>query len=231
MSATDARDELIEHLPAMRAFAISLTRNRSTADDMVQDTVEKAWTNFDKFEAGSNMRAWLFTILRNTYYSHHRKARREVSEILLEGLRRLEYRGYYSAGMALIDNEHRLQLHEGRQTHLLPDRIQFRRRIALHLGHDDLAAFDAEVMRRRRQVQALTPGDRRGDGGPGQRLEVRVADRVLTPAGAPHTRGAVSPTGRAASRPRMRSRGSPSGWPPTSPLTTSVRRSMPRLLF
>jgi RNA polymerase sigma-70 factor (ECF subfamily) len=78
---SDPRDELVEHLPAMRAFAISLTRNHSFADDMVQDTVEKAWTNFDKFEQGSNMRAWLFTILRNTYYSSQRRSKREVADV------------------------------------------------------------------------------------------------------------------------------------------------------
>ncbi|WP_298844705.1 RNA polymerase sigma factor [uncultured Roseobacter sp.] len=81
MSSPDPRDELVEHLPAMRAFAISLTRNGATADDMVQDTVVKAWTNIDKFEQGTNMRAWLFTILRNTYYSSRRKARREVADV------------------------------------------------------------------------------------------------------------------------------------------------------
>lgn len=77
----DPRDELVEHLPAMRAFAISLTRNGAVADDMVQDTLVKAWTNIDKFEAGTNMRAWLFTILRNTYYSNRRKAKREVADV------------------------------------------------------------------------------------------------------------------------------------------------------
>lgn len=81
MSVTDPREELVEHLPALRAFAISLTRNASTADDMVQDTVVKAWTNIEKFQAGTNMRAWLFTILRNTFYSSRRKARREVADI------------------------------------------------------------------------------------------------------------------------------------------------------
>jgi RNA polymerase sigma-70 factor (ECF subfamily) len=76
----DPREEITEHLGALRAFAISLTRNRATADDMVQDTIEKAWTNLDKFEPGSNMRAWLFTILRNTYYSSRRKLSREVAD-------------------------------------------------------------------------------------------------------------------------------------------------------
>ncbi|QUJ75953.1 RNA polymerase sigma factor [Sulfitobacter albidus] len=81
MSAGDPRDELVEHLPAMRAFAISLTRNGSVADDMVQDTLVKAWTNIEKFEVGTNMRAWLFTILRNTYYSSRRKTNREVADV------------------------------------------------------------------------------------------------------------------------------------------------------
>ncbi|MCE8007431.1 RNA polymerase sigma factor [Aestuariivita sp.] len=81
MNHPDPRDALVDHLPAMRAFATSLTRNSATADDMVQDTLVKAWTNIDKFEAGTNMRAWLFTILRNTYYSNRRKAKREVADV------------------------------------------------------------------------------------------------------------------------------------------------------
>lgn len=80
MTTTDPRDELVEHLPALRAFAMSLCRNSATADDMVQDAIEKAWVNFDKYEEGTNMRAWLFTILRNTYYSNRRKAKREVAD-------------------------------------------------------------------------------------------------------------------------------------------------------
>ncbi|MBF9044330.1 RNA polymerase sigma factor [Rhodobacterales bacterium HKCCE4037] len=79
--ANDPRDEIVEHLPSMRAFARSLTRNAATADDLVQDTVVKAWSNIDKFEPGTNMRAWLFTILRNTYYSLHRKRSREVADV------------------------------------------------------------------------------------------------------------------------------------------------------
>ncbi|MEH6832123.1 RNA polymerase sigma factor [Sulfitobacter sp.] len=81
MSIPDPKDELITHLPALRAFALSLTRNRATADDMLQDTVLKAWTNLDKFQAGTNMRAWLFTILRNNFYSSTRKTNREVADI------------------------------------------------------------------------------------------------------------------------------------------------------
>lgn len=76
----DPRDALPDHLPALRAFAISLTRNIAEADDLVQDTIVKAWTNIDKFTTGTNLQAWLFTILRNTFYSRHRKHRREVAD-------------------------------------------------------------------------------------------------------------------------------------------------------
>lgn len=78
---TDPREELAEHIGPMRAFAVSLCRNPATADDLVQDALIKAWTNIESFEPGSNMRAWLFTILRNTFYSLHRKRKREVEDI------------------------------------------------------------------------------------------------------------------------------------------------------
>lgn len=76
----DPRDQLVSHLPALRAFALSLTREGAAADDLVQDTIVKAWTNMDKFQTGTNLRAWLFTILRNTFYSSRRKTKREVSD-------------------------------------------------------------------------------------------------------------------------------------------------------
>ena len=77
----DPREKIVGHLPAMRAFALSLTQNAALADDVVQDTVIKAWTNFAKFEDGTNLRAWLFTILRNTFYSHRRKLKHEIEDI------------------------------------------------------------------------------------------------------------------------------------------------------
>ncbi|WP_136653271.1 RNA polymerase sigma factor [Paracoccus aeridis] len=80
VKAADPRGELVEHLPALQAFALSLTREGAAADDLVQDTIVKAWTNMDKFQVGTNLRAWLFTILRNTFYSARRKTRREVSD-------------------------------------------------------------------------------------------------------------------------------------------------------
>ena len=76
----DPRTALVGYLGSLRAFAMSLTRNRASADDLVQDTIVKAWTNIDKFQVGTNLQAWLFTILRNTYYSSLRRHRREVAD-------------------------------------------------------------------------------------------------------------------------------------------------------
>lgn len=78
--APDPRDEVLRHVPALRAFALSLTRNMPDADDLVQDTIVKAWANFDKFTPGTDLRAWMFTILRNVFFSRKRKTRREVED-------------------------------------------------------------------------------------------------------------------------------------------------------
>jgi RNA polymerase sigma-70 factor (ECF subfamily) len=74
------RDDVVALIPALRAFAWSLSHNSSDADDLVQDTLIKAWTHRDKFELGTNLRAWLFTILRNTYYTAVVRRRREVRD-------------------------------------------------------------------------------------------------------------------------------------------------------
>jgi RNA polymerase sigma-70 factor, ECF subfamily len=72
--------ELLTTLPSLRAFAISLSGNTHKADDLVQDTVVKAWAHQSRFEVGTRMKAWLFTILRNEFYSQMRKRGREVSD-------------------------------------------------------------------------------------------------------------------------------------------------------
>lgn len=78
--ADDLQALLIGAVPNLRAFGNSLCGDPTRADDLVQDTLVKAWTNLDRFEKGSNLKAWLFTILRNTYFSELRKRRREVED-------------------------------------------------------------------------------------------------------------------------------------------------------
>lgn len=74
------RDEIIQHIPSLRAFAVSLSGQMDRADDLVQETLVKAWRNLGSFTEGTNMRAWLFTILRNVYISEIRRRRREVQD-------------------------------------------------------------------------------------------------------------------------------------------------------
>lgn len=74
------RDELLVHIPSLRAFAVSLSGQLDRADDLVQETLVKAWRNLGSFTEGTNMRAWLFTILRNVYISDIRRRRREVQD-------------------------------------------------------------------------------------------------------------------------------------------------------
>lgn len=100
---SDPREELVEHLPALRAFALSLARASSLADDLVQDTILKAWSKIDQFQPGTNLRAWLFTILRNTYYSDRRKVGREVSDTDGHHAARLSQKPDHDGRMALAD--------------------------------------------------------------------------------------------------------------------------------
>jgi RNA polymerase sigma-70 factor (ECF subfamily) len=72
--------ELLATLPSLRAFAVSLSGRHDRADDLVQDTMMKAWAKQDSFQMGTNIKAWLFTILRNEFYSQMRKRGREVQD-------------------------------------------------------------------------------------------------------------------------------------------------------
>src|SRR3954454_13381553 len=74
------RDALLAAVPSLRAFAISLTNNVDRADDLVQDTLLRAIAHIGRFERGTNLNAWLFTILRNLFHSEYRKRRREVED-------------------------------------------------------------------------------------------------------------------------------------------------------
>jgi RNA polymerase sigma-70 factor (ECF subfamily) len=80
---------LLAQLPALRAFAISLSGSHDRADDLVQETVMKAWAAHESFTEGTNLRAWLFTIMRNVYFSQYRKRRREVQDTDGEAAARL----------------------------------------------------------------------------------------------------------------------------------------------
>lgn len=76
----DFKAELLETVPALRAFARSLSGRADLADDLAQETLLRAWANRKSFTPGTNLKAWLFTILRNAFYSGLRKRIREVED-------------------------------------------------------------------------------------------------------------------------------------------------------
>jgi len=69
------------HGVALHRFALKLSAHEHRAEDLVQETFLKAWANRDKFSLGTELRAWLFTILRNTFYSDLRKKKRDVEDV------------------------------------------------------------------------------------------------------------------------------------------------------
>jgi RNA polymerase sigma-70 factor (ECF subfamily) len=78
---TRDREIMLATIPKLRAFACSLCRNTDFADDLVQETLLRAWTNFALFKPGTNMAAWLFTILRNVFYSELRGKHRSFEPL------------------------------------------------------------------------------------------------------------------------------------------------------
>jgi RNA polymerase sigma-70 factor (ECF subfamily) len=75
------RCDLLSAIPALRAFALSLCGDAARSDDLVQEALVRAWANGHLFRPGSNMGAWLCTILRNQFYTAMRRSVREVEDV------------------------------------------------------------------------------------------------------------------------------------------------------
>lgn len=71
------RDQALSHLDALYATALRLTRRSAEAEDLVQETIMRAYASFERFEPGTNCRAWIFRILMNTFINGYRRRRRE----------------------------------------------------------------------------------------------------------------------------------------------------------
>ncbi|KLK89586.1 RNA polymerase subunit sigma-70 [Microvirga vignae] len=125
-------DGVLTSVTSLRAFAISLTRNGEQAEDLVQETVLRALSKQEQFVAGTNLQAWLFTILRNQFCSEHRKSLREVED----------GDGSYAATMvALPDQEDRIMIRDLEAAlHKLPEG---QREALLLVGADGLSYEEA----------------------------------------------------------------------------------------
>jgi RNA polymerase sigma-70 factor (ECF subfamily) len=77
----DFNDEIIPHLDALYNFGLRLTADPNDAEDLVQDTIVKAYRFFSSYEKGTNAKAWLFRILKNSYINNYRKKSKKPSEV------------------------------------------------------------------------------------------------------------------------------------------------------
>ena len=100
------KDDIVALLPDLRAFSRFLCRERETADDLVQNTILAALDKQDQFEPGTNLKGWLFTIMRNRFYSDLRTQRRRPtsidSDIGADAGRRRQSRGNACAEGAVV---------------------------------------------------------------------------------------------------------------------------------
>lgn len=97
------QSELTKLLPNLRAFARSLTRSADQADDLVQEALVKAWRNWQQFAPDSNIKAWMFTILRNAHLSERRKRKNEVQDVDGEFAAQLGVKPEQPGHMDLLD--------------------------------------------------------------------------------------------------------------------------------
>ena len=159
---------MLATVPSLRAFAISLCGNVDRADDLVQEALLRALANLGSFEPGTNMSAWLFTILRNLFRSEYRKRRREVEDV----------NGAYADQLtSLPEQTGRLELDEFRKAlKLLPPE---QRESLILVGasgfsYDEAAkicgcavgTIKSRVNRARRQLAEILSIDNTGDFGP-----------------------------------------------------------------
>jgi len=73
MSNTEFNSLLLNNAEFLKPFAINLTRDNETANDLYQETLYKALANHDKYNVGTNIKAWLFTIMRNIFINNYRR--------------------------------------------------------------------------------------------------------------------------------------------------------------
>jgi RNA polymerase sigma-70 factor, ECF subfamily len=77
----DFDSEIVPHMSALKSFALKMTNDLDDADDLLQDTMLKAFRFFDNFEKGTNAKAWLFQIMKNSFINNYRKTTKEPKKI------------------------------------------------------------------------------------------------------------------------------------------------------
>lgn len=164
----ELRDALLAAVPSLRAFAISLCGQVDRADDLVQDTLLRALSHIDRFERGTNLNAWLFTILRNLFHSEYRKRRREVEDP--DGSYAGRLKAQPEQGSRLDFEDFRTALAklppEQREALLLVGASGFSYEEAAHICDCAVGTIKSRVNRARSRLAALLAVDDVGDLGP-----------------------------------------------------------------
>lgn len=97
-------EEAVPHLDALYATALRLTKNTGDAEDLVQETMLKAFRYFDKYEEGTNCKAWLFKIMTNTFINRYRKQQKRKEFLVDEDFRPLQERAEAPSRNPFIDD-------------------------------------------------------------------------------------------------------------------------------
>jgi RNA polymerase sigma-70 factor (ECF subfamily) len=180
-NANSFKRELLQALPSLRAFAMSLIGNSHNADDLVQDTIMKAWAKQDSFEMGTNMKAWLFTILRNNFYSKMRTRGREVQDS--DGLftERLSVHPEQHGALDLKDFRKALDTlpDDQREAIVLVGASGFSYEEAAEICHCAVGTIKSRVSRARDALQVLLKIESESDYGPDAVSISQVRDSLV----------------------------------------------------
>jgi len=157
----DFKTELLGLVPFLRAFARSLTGNQEAADDLAQETLVKAWQSRSSFIPGTNLKAWLFTILRNQFYSERRRAWRQEPWDSEKAANLHSYSESQTSAADLSDIARALQAlpNEQREALILVGAGGFAYEEAAKIINCAVGTVKSRVARGRRALMAILDGD------------------------------------------------------------------------
>ena len=156
----DFREKLIELIPFLRAFARTLSGHRDEADDLCQEALAKAWQSRNTFEPGTNLKAWLFMILRNQFYSEKRRAWRQKPWDEATAEQTLVTGGTQHASIALSDVSRAMRMlpNEQREALILVGAGGFAYEEAAKICGCALGTIKSRVARARRSLENIIGG-------------------------------------------------------------------------
>jgi RNA polymerase sigma-70 factor, ECF subfamily len=180
----NVREAMLEAVPSLRAFAISLCGNVDRADDLVQETLLRAWGNMGSFQPGTNMSAWLFTILRNLFRSEYRKRRREVEDVDGSYAESLTSLPEQNSRLEIVEFRDALTLlpSEQRESLILVGASGFSYEEAAQICGCAVGTIKSRVNRARSRLAEILSIDRACDFGPNRKLarsQIRISSAPI----------------------------------------------------